>query len=86
MAEHDQAPVRCNYGSSQPGPQVILVAFMPTKWRGHGSGSTKPPSDSVALGRSRGMTGSDVTKSPSDLVALAYQEVWYWFGHDQTPK
>ena len=47
---------------------MILVAFMPTKWRGHGSGSTKPPSDSVALGRSRGMTGSDMTKSPSDLV------------------
>ena len=22
MAEHDQAPVRCNYGSSQPGPQM----------------------------------------------------------------
>ena len=56
------------------------------KWHGHGSGSTKPPSDSVALGRSRGVTGSDVTKSPSDLVALAYQEVLHWFGHDQAPK
>eukprot|EP01110_Echinostelium_bisporum_P001364 TRINITY_DN13246_c0_g1_i1.p2 TRINITY_DN13246_c0_g1~~TRINITY_DN13246_c0_g1_i1.p2 ORF type:complete len:60 (+),score=1.04 TRINITY_DN13246_c0_g1_i1:298-477(+) len=59
---------------------------MPTKWHGDGSGSTKPPSDSVALGRSRCMSGSDVTKSPSDLVALAYQEVWYWFGHDQSSK
>ena len=84
MAKHDQAPVRCNYGSSQPGPET--VAFMPTKWHGHGSGSTKLPSDSVALGRSRGMTGSDMTKSPSDLVALAYQEVLHWFGHDQAPK
>ena len=60
--------------------------IMPIKRRGNGSGSTKPPSDSVALGQSRGMTGSDVTKSPSDLVALAYPEVWYWFGHDQTSK
>ena len=48
---------------------------MPIKRRGNGSGSTKPPSDSVAIGRSRGVTGSDVTKSPSDLVAHTYQEV-----------
>ena len=59
---------------------------MPIKRHGNGSGSTKPPSDSVALGRSRGVTGSDVTKSPSDLVAFAYQEVLHWFGHDQAPK
>ena len=62
------------------------VAFMPIKRRGNGSGSTKPPSDFVALGRPRGATGSDVTKSPSDLVALAYQEVLHWFGHDQATK
>ena len=65
---------------------MILVAFMPTKWRGHGSGSTKPPSDFVALGRSRGVTGSDLTMSPSDLVAFAYQKVLHWFGYDQAPK
>ena len=62
------------------------VAFMPIKRRGNGSGSTKTPSDFVALGRSRGVTGSDLTMSPSDLVAFTYQEAWYWFGHDQTPK
>ena len=60
--------------------------IMPIKRRGNGSGSTKPPSDFVALGRSRGVTGSDLTMSPSDLVAFAYQKVLHWFGHDQAPK
>ena len=60
--------------------------IMSIKRRGNGSGSTKPPSDSVALGQSRGVTGSDVTKSPSDLVAFAYQKVLHWFGYDQAPK
>ena len=59
---------------------------MPIKRRGNGSGSTKPPSDFVALGRSRGVTGSDLTMSPSDLVAFTYQKVSHWFGHDQGPK
>ena len=59
---------------------------MPIRRRGNGSGSTKPPSDFVALGRSRGVTGSDLTMSPSDLVAFAYQKVSRWFGHDQGPK
>ena len=62
------------------------VAFMPIKRRGNGSGSTKPPSDFVALGRSRGVTGSDLTMSPNDLVAVAYQRVSRWFGHDQGPQ
>ena len=56
--------------------------IMSIKWRGNGSGSTKPPSDSVALGRSRGVTGSDLTKSPNDLVAVAYQRVFV--GSDTT--
>ena len=60
--------------------------IMPIKRRGNGSGSTKPPSDSVALGRSRGVTGSDLTMPPSDLVAFAYQKASHWFGHDQGPK
>ena len=60
--------------------------IMPIKRRGNGSGSTKAPSDSMALGRSRGVTGSDLTMSPSDLVAFAYQKVLHWFGHDQGPK
>ena len=60
--------------------------IMPIKWRGNGSGSTKPPSDSMAFGRSRGVTGSDLTMSPSDLVAVAYQKVSRWFGHDQGPQ
>ena len=60
--------------------------IMPIKWRGNGSGSTQPPSGSMALGRSRGVTGSDLTMSPSDLVAFTYQEVSHWFGHDQGPK
>ena len=67
-------------------PPNETVAFMPIKWHGNGSGSTKPPSDSVALGRSRGMTCSDLTMSPSDLMAFAYQKVLHWFGHDQGPK
>ena len=67
------------------GVTMVLVSQVP-KWHGHGSGLTKPPSDYVALSRSRGMTGSDMTKSPSDLVAFAYQEAWYWFGHDQSSK
>ena len=46
------------------------VAFMPIKWHGNGSGSTKPPSDSVALGRSRGMTGSDMTKLPLGVTMV----------------
>ena len=55
---------------------------MPIKWHGNGSGLTKPPSDFVALGRPRGVTGSDLTMSPNDLVAVAYQRVFV--GSDTT--
>ena len=41
-----------------------------------------PPSDFVALGRPRGVTGSDLTMSPNDLVAVAYQRVFV--GSDTT--
>ena len=76
------------------GVTMILVSQVP-KWNcgiyveqvaWQWFGFDQAPSDSVALGRSRGMTGSDVTKSPSDLVAFAYQKVLHWFGHNQGPK
>ena len=38
--------------------------------------------DFVALGRPRGVTGSDLTMSPNDLVAVAYQRVFV--GSDTT--
>ena len=85
MVEHDQAPQWCSYGSSQPGPQMKPWHYADQEaWQWFGF--DQAPSDSVALGRSRGVTGSDVTKSPSDLVAPAYQEVLHWFGHDQAAK
>ena len=40
------------------------------------------PSDFVALGRPKGITGSNVTQSPNDLVAVAYQRVFV--GSDTT--
>ena len=36
------------------GVTMVLVSQVP-KWHGHGSGLTKPPSDYVALRRSRGV-------------------------------
>ena len=62
------------------------VAFMPIKRRGNGSGSTKPPSDFVALGRPRGVTGSDLTMSPNDLVAVAYQRVFVGSNTTKAPS
>ena len=45
-------------------------------------GPTMLPSDFVALGRPRGITGSNLTQSPNDLVAVAYQRVFV--GSDTT--
>ena len=59
-----------------------LVAYMPDQEACNGLGPTMPPSDFVALGRPRGVTGSDLTMSPNDLVAVAYQRVFV--GSDMT--
>ena len=82
MVGQDQAPNRSDNDSSQPGPQMIRGIYARSRGRGNGSGSTKPPSDFVALGRPRGVTGSDLTMSPNDLVAVAYQRVFV--GSDTT--
>ena len=61
----DQMALPWSYTTKPPiGVAMVQVSqvpkwnngIMPIKRRGNGSGSTKPPSDSVALGRSRGVT------------------------------
>ena len=86
MVGHDQAPDRCSYGSSQPGPQMKPWHLCRSSVMAMVRVRPSPQVIMWPLGRSRGMTGSDMTKSPSDLVALAYQAVLHWFGHDQAPK